>query len=144
MAYPITPKAAVKKKYAWMGAIVLGALPIVALPLWNGLGGLALAEESPEATPAATMPKIAESAPSSVSAPGARVSTATVAQSPATAGAAEVAAAPVGTEFPLEFIEKLKRGLNPPTRSASEAGTLYADRPNRGPTMRRRRLLLLR
>jgi hypothetical protein len=126
MAYPITPKAAVKK-YAWMGAIVLGALPIVNVSAWNGLAGLALAEESPEATPAATMPKIAESAPSSVSAPGARVSTATVAQSPATAGAAEVAAAPVGTEFPLEFIEKLKRGLNPPTRSASEAGTLYAD-----------------
>jgi hypothetical protein len=127
MPYSITRKAAVIRN-AWMGAIVLGALPIVALPLWNGLGGLARAEESPEATPAATMPKIAEGAPSSVSAPGARVSTATVAQIPTNAAAAEGAAAPIGTEFPLELIQQLKSAAEAKPQATPSLSPLLADR----------------
>jgi hypothetical protein len=127
MAYPITPKAAVKK-YAWMSAFVLGALPIVNVPAWDGLAGFALAEEAPEATPAATMPKIAEGALSSISAPGARVSTATVAQTPATAGAAEVAAAPAGTELPLELIQKLKSEAEAKPQATPSLIPLLADR----------------
>jgi hypothetical protein len=124
MTYGIVPKAA--KKYVWMGAIVLGALPVAHLPAWNGLGGLARAEDSPEASQAT--PKIAEGAPSSVSAPGARVSTATVRQTPASAGAAEGGAAPIGTEFPLELMQQLKSEAEAKPQVAPSLSPLLADR----------------
>lgn len=146
MTLPKAPHAGVRK-YSRLGAIAVGLLPLIAVSAWTSAPGFALEGESREAVEAAAREKQPDSpqtaAPgldavlegaaaqglSPASAPGAAISTDSLAKLPFTAQSNGEGAddTPYGTELPANVLESLKSAVGARSQSLGAPSDLQTD-----------------